>query len=73
MTEQHEAAVVHVGDVAAASVVHEGNKGEVTEDGQRRFELLELKLERKLAEQRRHADEQVRQLEPMQRAQLEVQ
>ncbi|KAI9916023.1 hypothetical protein PsorP6_008655 [Peronosclerospora sorghi] len=50
-----------------------GNKGEVTEDGQCRFELLEIKLERKLAEQRRHADEQVRQLERMQRAQLEVQ
>ncbi|KAI9913901.1 hypothetical protein PsorP6_005180 [Peronosclerospora sorghi] len=73
MTEQREAAVAHVGDVAAASVVQERNKGEVTEDGQRRFELLELKLERKLAEQRRHADEQVRQLEHMQRAQLEAQ
>ncbi|KAI9915162.1 hypothetical protein PsorP6_008182 [Peronosclerospora sorghi] len=61
------------GGVAAASVVQEGNKGEVTEDGQRRFELLDLKLERKLAEQRRHADEQVRQLERKQRAQFEVQ
>ncbi|KAI9908205.1 hypothetical protein PsorP6_003863 [Peronosclerospora sorghi] len=65
--------VAHVGDVSAASVMQEGNKGDVTEDVQRQFELLDLKLERKLAEQRRNADEQVRQVERMQRAQLEVQ
>ncbi|KAI9905098.1 hypothetical protein PsorP6_019363 [Peronosclerospora sorghi] len=73
MTQQHEAAVAHIGDVAAASVMQEGKKGEVTEDGQRRFELLELKLERKLDDQGRHADEQLRQLDRMQRDQLEVQ
>ncbi|KAF4321489.1 hypothetical protein BBO99_00006447 [Phytophthora kernoviae] len=45
----------------------------VGQDAERRLEQLELKVERELAEQRRHADEQVRQLERLQRTQLEAQ
>ncbi|KAG3010748.1 hypothetical protein PC120_g14886 [Phytophthora cactorum] len=69
---QHEAAVAKVGEVAAAIAVAEAT-GEADRDGQRRLELLEIKMERELAEQRRYADEQVRQLERLQRAQLEAQ
>ncbi|KAG1694292.1 hypothetical protein DVH05_021644 [Phytophthora capsici] len=69
---QHEAAVTKVGKVAAAIAVKEAT-GEADRDGQRRLELLEMKMERELAEQRRYADEQVRQLERLQRAQLEAQ
>ncbi|KAK1930717.1 ARS-binding protein 1 [Phytophthora citrophthora] len=69
---QHEAAVAKVGRVAAAIAVKEAT-GEADLDGQRRLELLEMKMERELAEQRRYADEQVRQLERLQRAQLEAQ
>lgn len=69
---QHEAAVVKVGEVAAAIAATEA-AGEVERDGQRRLDLLEIKMERELAEQRRYADEQVRQLERLQRAQLEAQ
>ncbi|KAG7383080.1 hypothetical protein PHYPSEUDO_004064 [Phytophthora pseudosyringae] len=69
---QHEAAVAKVGEVAAAIAVREAT-GEADRGGQRRLELLEMKMERELAEQRRHADEQVRQLERLQRVQLEAQ
>ncbi|EEY70415.1 uncharacterized protein PITG_05827 [Phytophthora infestans T30-4] len=69
---QHDAAVAKVGEVAAAIAVAEAT-GEADRDGQRRLELLEIKMERELAEQRRYADEQVRQLERLQRAQLEAQ
>jgi hypothetical protein len=69
---QHDAAVAKVGEVAAAIAVAEAT-GEADRDGQRRLELLEIRMERELAEQRRHADEQVRRLERLQRAQLEAQ
>ncbi|KAL4171977.1 hypothetical protein KRP22_007153 [Phytophthora ramorum] len=46
--------------------------GEADRDSQRRLELLEIKMERELAEQRRHADEQVREFERLQRVQLEA-
>ncbi|KAE8905586.1 hypothetical protein PF005_g12083 [Phytophthora fragariae] len=69
---QHDAAVAKVGEVAAAIAVAEAT-GEADLDGQRRLELLEIRMERELAEQRRHADEQVRELERLQRAQLEAQ
>ncbi|KAG6584614.1 ARS-binding protein 1 [Phytophthora cinnamomi] len=69
---QHDAAVAKVGEVAAAIAVAEAT-GEAALDGQRRLELLEIRMERELAEQRRHADEQVRELERLQRAQLEAQ
>ncbi|GMF60483.1 unnamed protein product [Phytophthora fragariaefolia] len=69
---QHDAAVAKVGEVAAAIAVAEAT-GEADWDGQRRLELLEIRMERELAEQRRHADEQVRELERLQRAQLEAQ
>lgn len=68
---QHDAAVAKVGEAAAAIAVAEA-AGEHCDD-QRRLELLEIKMERELAEQRRHADEQVRRLERLQRAQLEDQ
>ncbi|KAL4106327.1 hypothetical protein PRIC1_004378 [Phytophthora ramorum] len=69
---QHDAAVAKVGEVAAAIAVAEAT-GEADRDSQRRLELLEIKMERELAEQRRHADEQVRELERLQRVQLEAQ
>ncbi|KAL4174308.1 hypothetical protein KRP22_006246 [Phytophthora ramorum] len=69
---QHDAAVAKVGEVAAAIAVAEAT-GEADRDNQRRLELLEIKMERELAEQRRHADEQVRELERLQRVQLEAQ
>ncbi|GMF23846.1 unnamed protein product [Phytophthora lilii] len=69
---QHDAAVAKVGEVAAAIAVAEAT-GEADRDSQRRLELLEIRMERELAQQRRYADEQVRELERLQRAQLEVQ
>ncbi|RLN45764.1 hypothetical protein BBJ28_00008380 [Nothophytophthora sp. Chile5] len=69
---QHDAAVAKVGEAAAAAAAAEATgAGDV--DGQRRLEMLERKMEREMAEQRRHADEQVRQLERLQRTQLEAQ
>uniref|UniRef100_M4B2Y2 HTH CENPB-type domain-containing protein n=1 Tax=Hyaloperonospora arabidopsidis (strain Emoy2) TaxID=559515 RepID=M4B2Y2_HYAAE len=68
----HDAAVVKMGEAAVAAVVAEATGG-ADWDGQRRLELLEIKMERELAEQRRHADEQVRRLERLQCAQLEAQ
>ncbi|UIZ23401.1 hypothetical protein KXD40_007744 [Peronospora effusa] len=69
---QHDAAVAKVGEAAAAIAVAEAT-GEANRDGQRRVELLEIRMERELAKQRRHADEQVHRLERLQQAQLEVQ
>ncbi|KAG6623723.1 ARS-binding protein 1 [Phytophthora cinnamomi] len=69
---QHDAAVAKVGEVAAAVAVAEAT-GEANLDGQRRLEMLEIRMKRELAEQRWHADEQVRELERLQRAQLEAQ
>lgn len=40
---------------------------------QRRLELMERKMERELAAQKRHADEQVKQLEKLHREQMELQ
>ncbi|CAH0479324.1 unnamed protein product [Peronospora belbahrii] len=69
---QHDAAVPKVGEAAAPIAVAEVT-GEANRDGQRRLEMLEIRMERELAEQRRHADEQVRRLEKLQREQLETQ
>ncbi|KAJ8524551.1 hypothetical protein ON010_g16566 [Phytophthora cinnamomi] len=54
---QHDAAVAKVGEVAAAVAVAEAT-GEANLDGQRRLEMLEIRMKRELAEQRWHADEQ---------------
>ena len=69
---QHDAAVAKVGEAAAAIAVTEATE-EANRDGQRRLELLEIRMERELAKQRRHADEQVHRLERLQQAQLEAQ
>ncbi|KAG7384984.1 hypothetical protein PHYBOEH_009247 [Phytophthora boehmeriae] len=67
-----ETAVTQVADTSNVVAATETSVGH-DHDAERRLELLERKMERELAEQRRHADEQVRQLERLQRTQLETQ